>query len=222
MAGTGRISPPAGDERRTDDEAVLIEAEIPGLKSDQLEISVSGDELSLKVQRPDLEEEGVTYHRREPPTGTLRTVVRLPTEVNAERVQAELRDGVLRITLPKVPAAKPRRMKSQSPSEDRNRADWPKVAVDGPCDAAGDENVRKEHEKMSEQLRKRKRKATTRRAVKRAAAARSFRPNCDLLEREQLLILADVPGAKGSQINVGSRTAFWSSTPRSRRDSRKT
>ena len=108
--GPGVFRPQPALNVWTDDEAVLIEAEIPGLKSDQLEISVSGDELSLKVQRPDLEEEGVTYHRRERPTGTFTRVVRLPTEVDAERVQAELRDGVLRITLPKVPAAKPRRI----------------------------------------------------------------------------------------------------------------
>ncbi len=93
-----------------DDEAVVVEAELPGLKSEQLEISVAGDELSLKVQRPDLEAEGVTYHRRERPTGTFTRTVPLPAEVDADRVQAELRDGVLRITLPKVPAAKPRRI----------------------------------------------------------------------------------------------------------------
>ena len=62
------------------------------------------------MQRPDLEEEGVTYHRRERPTGTFTRVVQLPAEVDADRVQAELSDGVLRVTLPKVPAAKPRRI----------------------------------------------------------------------------------------------------------------
>jgi len=88
----------------------MIEMEVPGLKSDQLEISVVGDELSIKVQRPDLQQEGVTYHRRERPVGEFARVLRLPAEVEADHVEAELRDGVLSITLPKAERARPRKI----------------------------------------------------------------------------------------------------------------
>ena len=48
-----------------DADKIMLEAELPGLKSQQVDISVAGDELTLKVQRPDVEQEGVQYHRRD-------------------------------------------------------------------------------------------------------------------------------------------------------------
>jgi HSP20 family protein len=91
-------------------EAVLVELETPGLKSDQLEISVVGDQLSIKVQRPEVEEEGVTYHRRERPVGSFTRVLRLPGPVEADAVEAELQNGVLTINLPKTRETRPRKI----------------------------------------------------------------------------------------------------------------
>jgi HSP20 family protein len=91
-------------------DALMVEMEVPGVKSDQLDISVAGGELSIRIQRPEAAEEGVTYHRRERPVGSLGRVLRLPVEVNADRVEAEIRDGVLTITLPKAENAKPRKI----------------------------------------------------------------------------------------------------------------
>ncbi len=91
-------------------DSVLVELEVPGLRSDQVDISVVGNQLSLKIERPDLRQEGVTYHRRERPVGSFARVVRLPAEVDTARVQAELSDGVLTITLPKAESAKPRKI----------------------------------------------------------------------------------------------------------------
>ncbi len=93
-----------------DDETIVVEAELPGLKSNQLDISVRGDELTLKVDRTETVEQGVHYHRRERPVGSFTRIVRLPAEVDPAHVQAELRDGVLRITLAKSAEAKPRRI----------------------------------------------------------------------------------------------------------------
>ncbi|MHC4177424.1 MAG: Hsp20/alpha crystallin family protein [Planctomycetota bacterium] len=93
------------------DDALRVELEVPGLKSDQVEISVVGDELSVKLDRPDLAEEGAAYHRRERPSGSFTRVLRLPLEVDADRVEAELSDGVLTITLPKAESAKPRKIR---------------------------------------------------------------------------------------------------------------
>jgi HSP20 family protein len=91
-------------------DALKVEMELPGVKGDQLDISVAGDELSVKVSRPDVAQEGVTYHRRERPVGAFSRIVRLPIEVDADRVEADLRDGVLTITLPKAEIAKPRKI----------------------------------------------------------------------------------------------------------------
>ena len=91
-------------------EALKVEMELPGIKSEQLDISVAGGELSIKVNRPDVDQEGVTYHRRERPVGAFSRIVRLPMEVDADRVEADLRDGVLTITLPKAENAKPRKI----------------------------------------------------------------------------------------------------------------
>jgi len=92
------------------DEAVMVELEVPGIKSDQIDISVAGNELSIKVNQPDMAREGAAYHRRERPVGTFSRLLRLPTEVAADRVGAELRDGVLTITLPKSERAKVRKI----------------------------------------------------------------------------------------------------------------
>ena len=95
-------------------EAVFAELEVPGLKSDQLDLSVVGDQLSIKVERPEAEQEGVTYHRRERPVGSFTRVLRLPSPVASDAVQAELKNGVLTIKLPKAEAVRPRKIEVQS------------------------------------------------------------------------------------------------------------
>jgi HSP20 family protein len=88
-----------------------VEAEVPGLKSENLEITVIGDELTLKGERTVDERAEPTYHRRERGTGSFSRSVKLPSEVNPERVEAALNEGVLLLTLPKAEAAKPRKIK---------------------------------------------------------------------------------------------------------------
>ena len=83
-------------------ESIMVEAELPGVNKEQLDISVMENELTLKVDRPEVQDKNVTYHRRERPAGALSRVIRLPLPVNAQRVSAELRNGVLTITLPKA------------------------------------------------------------------------------------------------------------------------
>ena len=110
FAGRGR---PAVNVWETKD-ALHAEVELPGVKSDQVEISVVGEELSIKVERPDIEQEGVTYHRRERGVGSFSRVLRLPVEVDADRVEAELRHGVLTVALPKAESARPRKIQVSS------------------------------------------------------------------------------------------------------------
>ena len=91
-------------------DAVVAELEVPGVKNDQIDISVVENELTLRIQRPEMPSEEITFHRRERPSGPLTRVLRLPVPVDADRVSAELREGVLTVTLPKAENAKPRKI----------------------------------------------------------------------------------------------------------------
>jgi HSP20 family protein len=93
-----------------DEEKLQAEAEVPGLKMDAVEILVKGNELTIKGEREDVEQEGMTYHRRERGTGSFCGVVRLPVDVDADNVEARLENGVLTIILPKASSARPRKI----------------------------------------------------------------------------------------------------------------
>lgn len=106
--GRGRAFPPINVWE--DGDTLYVEAELPGVKSDSLDVTVVGDELTIKGERPATAEDGLTFHRRERGTGAFTRVVRLPVEVDANQVDAALNNGVLLITLPKSEAAKPRKV----------------------------------------------------------------------------------------------------------------
>lgn len=97
-----------------EDEVLRAEAEVPGLKMEDVEILVKGDELTLRGERRAEEREGVTYHRRERGSGSFSSVVRLPVEIDVEKVEASLENGVLTVTLPKAPGARPRKIEVRS------------------------------------------------------------------------------------------------------------
>lgn len=92
-------------------DALYAEAEVPGLQGEDLDISVVDNDLTIRgVRRPTLAE-GTTYHRQERGTGEFNRVLRLPVEVDANKVEATISDGVLLIKLPKAESAKPRKIK---------------------------------------------------------------------------------------------------------------
>jgi HSP20 family protein len=90
------------------------EAEIPGVSKDDLEVYAIGNELVIKGRRNGAQGESVAYHRQERGTGDFTRVVTLPIDVQADKVDARLHDGVLSITLPKVEAVKPRKISVQA------------------------------------------------------------------------------------------------------------
>ncbi|MCW8129872.1 MAG: Hsp20/alpha crystallin family protein [Planctomycetota bacterium] len=92
------------------DQTYVVEAELPGLKLEEIEISVAGNELSLKGERKAEAKEGLTYHRRERGAGAFSRVVRFPVDLDAERAEARLENGVLTLSLPKHQASQPRRI----------------------------------------------------------------------------------------------------------------
>lgn len=91
-------------------ECYFIEAECPGLAIDDLELSITGNQLSVSGQRKFEFPDETIFHRRERGTGRFNRVLSLPSEVQADKVEASLQNGVLTIRLPKAESAKPRKI----------------------------------------------------------------------------------------------------------------
>jgi HSP20 family protein len=87
-----------------------LEAEVPGLRLDQVEITCSGHDLTLRGERKGEGEDEESYVRRERPAGSFMRAVTLPSELDADKVTATLEDGILEIIVPKSASAKPRRI----------------------------------------------------------------------------------------------------------------
>jgi len=103
---------PVVDVRETKDELTL-QAELPGLTIEDVDVSVEHGVLSITGEkRQEVEEgkEGSEYHLVERRYGRFERRFSLPRSVDAEKVRAEFADGVLQVTLPKVEAAKPRKI----------------------------------------------------------------------------------------------------------------
>ncbi|HPF40250.1 MAG TPA: Hsp20/alpha crystallin family protein [Phycisphaerae bacterium] len=93
-----------------DGDAFVVEAEVPGLTLEQLSVDVLGAELTIAGERRSAATEITTIHRRERGAGAFQRTLTLPTEINAEAVSADLKNGVLTIRLPKAETAKVRRI----------------------------------------------------------------------------------------------------------------
>lgn len=96
---------------REQNEALDVEAELPGMNLDDLEIFVTGNtQLTLKGERKTTVPEKGTQHRQERPVGKFVRTLTLPFPVDDTKVEARLENGVLSIHLPKHEAARPRRI----------------------------------------------------------------------------------------------------------------
>ena len=94
-----------------DKDGYYVRAELPGLKADELDISATGNTLSISGERKIFDEgENVRYHRREREAGTFSRIISLPGEVDANKIEAELKDGILTARISKAEAAKPRQI----------------------------------------------------------------------------------------------------------------
>lgn len=89
------------------DAEVVVRAEVPGYDREDIEISVSGNMLTVKgeTKREEKEEKG-DYHRWEISRGSFARTVGLPAEVDESKAKAVLKDGVLELTLPKLEKSK--------------------------------------------------------------------------------------------------------------------
>lgn len=93
-----------------DGESFHAEAELPGFRIEDIDLAVAGSDLWIRGKRENPAGKDWAIHRRERPNGEFSRTVAFPAEIDADRVQAALHDGVLRITLPKAPTAKPRKI----------------------------------------------------------------------------------------------------------------
>lgn len=95
----------------TNDEGLIITAELPGVSPEDINVSVVGETLTLTGERkPDLVEEDVRYHRQERGYGKFTRSLELPFRVDAEHVEATFVNGVLHINLPRAEADKPKKI----------------------------------------------------------------------------------------------------------------
>jgi HSP20 family protein len=102
---------PAVDIYETENELVL-KADLPDIDSKSIDVRVENQTLTLRGERKFEKDENVKgYHRIERSYGEFVRSFAVPSTVDTERVQADYKNGVLTITLPKKEAAKPRQVK---------------------------------------------------------------------------------------------------------------
>ena len=116
--GIGQMFAPAGRSLRNfpkinlreDDDHIYAEVLVPGVDPKQLEISMLGNTLSLAGERRLIDDQanGRIWHRRERAEGKFMRTIELPLQVDAEKVSAEFKNGLLRVTMPKAAIAKPK------------------------------------------------------------------------------------------------------------------
>ena len=90
-----------------EDNAILVKAEVPGCKADDIDISVYGNTLTINGEKKHEEEKKEKgYYHVESSYGSFRREIALPTDVDSSKIDAVCKDGVLSITLPKAETAK--------------------------------------------------------------------------------------------------------------------
>ncbi len=94
------------------DDDVVVRAEVPAVKKEDIEVSISGNTVTIKGEsKHEEKEEKGDYYRAEISRGAFSRMVTLPAEVDESKAKAALKDGVLELTLPKVQKAKRRTIK---------------------------------------------------------------------------------------------------------------
>lgn len=102
----GSLTNPALDMYQTDKE-IVIKVSLPGVKADDVHVSVTGDVLTIKGSSKHEEEtKNAEYHIRERVSGSFLRSVALPTSVTVDQSTAEFADGILTLILPKAGEAR--------------------------------------------------------------------------------------------------------------------
>ena len=101
------------------DKDILISAEVPGVKAEDIDVSLHGDRLTIKAEKKsERDEEKENYHISERSYGSYARTFTVPEGVDPEAVKADIKDGVLKLTIPKPAEAQTRAQKIKvKPSE---------------------------------------------------------------------------------------------------------
>ena len=92
-------------------EGYLVEAALPGVKPEDVEVTVENNVLTIKGEtRQEVDEKKRNFHRVERRFGSFQRTIGLPTTVKADAIKADLTNGVLRLEIPKAEEAKPRKI----------------------------------------------------------------------------------------------------------------
>jgi HSP20 family protein len=106
--GDGAPFVPLVDIEETED-AWIVEAELPGVKAEDVDVEVRGSELAISGEIKKREREGI-LRRRTRKTGEFDYQITLPGDADAERIDAKLDDGILTVRIPKPEKQRPRRI----------------------------------------------------------------------------------------------------------------
>lgn len=93
-----------------DDTHIYADIELPGMKMEDVEVSVLDNQLAVKGTIQDEQRENVDFHRRERLCGSFSRVVQLPVDIDADKVEAEMCNGVLTVTMPRAASVCPRKI----------------------------------------------------------------------------------------------------------------
>jgi HSP20 family protein len=101
---------PVVDVAETEND-IVVKAEIPGIDPKDIDISITGDKLTLKGEKKEEKENtGKCFHRVESSYGSFKRVITLPASVDVDKVTAEGKNGLLEITLPKKEESKAKKI----------------------------------------------------------------------------------------------------------------
>jgi len=107
FARAWRPLPPINVAQTND--AVVVAVELPGVKPEDLSLSITGNTLTLKgCRKPRADEKSATYHRRERTVGEFARSIELPEKVDSDKAVAEFDQGILTVRIPKSADAIPR------------------------------------------------------------------------------------------------------------------
>src|SRR5215467_10582305 len=105
------ITPPAVDLYKEKDD-IVVKAELPGMEKDNIEVNLSDNRLTIRGEKKKEEEvKKENYYRSERSYGSFVRTLELPREVQADKVKANFKNGVLEIRLPKTEEAKKKETK---------------------------------------------------------------------------------------------------------------
>ena len=93
-----------------DKDNYYVRAELPGVKGEELDIQVTANNLAISGERKIAAEEEAKYHRREREAGSFSRMIGLPGDINSDKVDAKMENGILTIVVAKAEAAKPKQI----------------------------------------------------------------------------------------------------------------